>query len=266
LRVTPWLVLASLAGCGTGEGASYIVLDPAARAALIESEADGHHHRGALPLEVEGNEVELIGPSGRLRLPVTARTVYQVDGWGTARQWMLGEEVRLDVVEVGGPEPAVRNLASALGARPPQLCSGRWRLEGPEVLTRLSWMGELPEISEVALVLTEEGRARARSETEGPTAALPTSPRPMRSDEGLEALVGIYTSDATTEAPRTTLFLNAEGGYVLEKMTRCELSRVEGTYRREGGGIRLYGTDLALTIGASGRLEAPGLVFSGGDE
>lgn len=264
MRVTPWLVLASVAGCGTGEGASYIVLDPAARAALIEAEAGGQHHRGALPLEVEGNEVELIGPSGRLRLPVAPSTAYQVDGWGTARQWVLGEEVRTDVVEVGGPEVVVRNLASALGART-QAWNGRWRLEGPDALTRLSWMGDLAEISEVALVLTDQGRARARAEEEGPLAALP-APRPLRSDEGLEALVGVYASDGTAGERGWTLVLNAEGGYVLERLVRCEVSRMEGTYRRDGGGIRLYGTDLALTISASGRLEAPGLVFATGEE
>ena len=265
MRVTPWLMLVSVAGCGTGEGASYIVLDPAARAALIEAEAGGQHHRGALPLEVEGDEVELIGPSGRLRLPVAPSTAYQVDGWGTARQWVLGEEVRTDVVEVSGVEAAVRNLASALGARAPQAWNGRWRLEGPEALTRLSWMGDLAEISEVALVLTDEGRARARAEVEGPLAALPT-PRPLRSDEGLEALVGVYASEDSAGERGWTLVLNAEGGYVLERLVGCAFSRREGTYRRDGGGIRLYGTDLALTMTATGRLEAPGLVFATGEE
>jgi hypothetical protein len=247
-----------------GEGASYILLDPPARAALIEAEADGRHHTGALPLEVEGNEVELIRPAGRLRLPVTANTVYQVDGWGTARQWRLGEEVRTDVVEVAGAEPAVRNLASALGSRAPQPWNGRWRLEGPDALVRLSWMGDLAEITEVALVLTDEARARVRSELDSTAEALPAFARPARADEGLEALVGLYTSDRVLDAPGFTLFLDAEGGFLLEK--ECDPAPIRGTYRRSGGGIRLYGTDLALTILESGRLEAPGVVFSAGEE
>lgn len=262
MRVTPWLGLLAVGGCGVGEGASYILLDAPARQARIEAEAEGRHHRGALPLEIEAHEVELVGPEGRLRLPVTANTAYQVDGWGTARQWRLGEEVRTDAVEVDGDETAVRNLAWALGSRAPRRWNGRWRLEAPDALVRLSWMGDLPEISEVALVPTDE--ADAPSETDGLLAPGASRVRPLRADEGLEALVGLYTSDPTPGRPGLTLFLDAEGGFVLER--ECDPAPVRGTYRRSGGGIRLYGTDLALTINASGGLEGPGVVFSVGEE
>jgi hypothetical protein len=262
MRVTPWLACLAFGACGTGEGASYIVLDPAARAALIEAEAGGRHHSGALPLEVEGDELELVGPRGRLRLPIAANRAYQVDGEGRAREWVLGEEVRTDVVEVGGSATAVRNLAWALGTRVPQPWNGRWRLEGQDALVRLSWMGDLADISEVALVLTDQARARARSDLD-PAGDRPPA-RPLRTDEGLEALVGLYTSDGGPGLPEYTLFLDAEGGFSLQK--GCDPAPVVGTYRRSGGAIRLFGTDLAVTESESGRLEAPGLVFSGGEE
>jgi len=264
--VTPWpaLTFTWIAACGTGEGASYILLDPPAQAALIEVEADGRHHRGSLPFEIEGSEIQLIGPTGRLRLPVTARTVYQVDGWGTAHQWILEEEVRTDLVEVGGPEATVRNLASALGSLPPRPWNGRWLLEGPDALVRLSWMGDVADITEVGLVLTDETRARVRDELSQSGASPGPGATPLRADEGLEVLVGLYTSDAGPGVPGYQLFLDAEGGFLLEK--DCDPAPVRGTYRRSGGGIRLYGTELALTIGEAGRLEAPGLVFTAGDE
>jgi hypothetical protein len=268
LRVTPWLGLGVLAAgaCGTGEGTSYILLDAPARAALIEVEAGGRHHTGALPLEVEGGQVELIGPSGRRRVALAANSLYQVDWSGQERGWALGSEVRTDVVEVAGPETAVRNLASALGAGPPQPWNGRWRLEGQDALVRLAWMGDVPEISEVDVVLTDATRSRLRSEVMDTPAEVKRGggARPGTADQWLAALVGSYTSDAVSPSDRHTLFLDAEGGYVLQP--ECAQSAIRGTYRRTAGGIQLDGTDLALTIQGEGRLVGPGLVFSAGDE
>jgi len=260
LRVTAWLGLLAL-GCGTGEGASYVVLDESARAALVEVDVGGRAHGGALPLEVEaGAPVTLFTVNGRRPLRAAPGMVYEVRGpAGDVRAWRLTGDVRTDLVEVGGPERVVRDLASALGARVPQPWSGRWRLEGPDALLRLSWMGDVAEISQVALVLTEAARAQELAEWAQP-AMVPKVARGVRTaDATLATLVGLYTSDAGH-----ALFLDAEGGFVLQK--GCDPAPVQGTYRRSGARIDLDGTDLALTMDASGRLEAPGLVFFTGEE
>jgi hypothetical protein len=250
-----------LAACGTGEGASYVVLDEPARAALVEVEAGGRAHTGALPLEVEGGmTADLVTPNGRRPLRTAPGMVYEVRGAATeVLAWRLGVDVRSDAVEVGGPEGVVRPLATALGARPPQPWNGRWRLEGADVLLRLSWMGDVAEISPVALVLTEPARERARAEWRmAPGAVRSARLEALVPDAAQAALVGLYTSDVGQ-----SLFLDAEGGFVLQK--DCDPSPVRGSYRSHQGRVELDGTDLALTIDGAGRLEAPGLVFSTGE-
>jgi len=260
--------LAALFGCGTGEGASYIVLDEPARAARVEVEVGGRAHGGALPLEVEsGMPVDLLTPTGRRPLTVATGMVYEVRGsTASVVSWSLTEQVRTDVVEVGGPEPIVRNLASALGARSPEPWNGRWRLEGPDVLLRLAWMGDLADVTQVVVVLTERAREEARAEWTAPAAgarARPDRAAPAFVDPALSVLVGLYTSDAAAGERPATLFLDAEGGFALQK--ECDPSPVHGTYRQHDGRLELDGTNLALTIG-QGRLEAPGLVFSTGED
>jgi len=257
LRVTPWLGLVAL-GCGTGEGASYVVLDEPARAALIEVEAGGRYHSGALPLEVEaGAPVTLLTPSGRRPLRAAPGMVYEVRGPAAdVRAWRLTADVRTELVDVAGPDSVVRNLASALGARAPEPWNGRWRLAGPDALLRLSWMGDVPEVTKVALVLTDEARAGARAEWHEVRRLVPKTTAPGVEDPA--QMVGFYTSDEGR-----TLFLDAEGGFVLQK--DCEPFTV-GRYTRRSGRVELDGMNLALTIDASGHLEAPGLVFFAGDE
>jgi len=257
LRVTPWLGLVAL-GCGTGEGASYVVLDEPARAALVEVEAGGRDHGGALPLEVEaGAPVTLLTPGGRRPLRVVPGMVYEVRGPAAdVRAWRLTADVRTDLVEVAGPESVVRNLASALGARTPEPWNGRWRLAGPDALLRLSWMGDVAEVTKVAVVLTDDAREGALAEWHELSRLVPKTTGPGVEDPA--QMVGFYTSD-----DGRSLFLDAEGGFALQK--DCG-PLIGGSYHRRNGRIELDGTNLALTIDASGRLEAPGLVFFAGDE
>jgi hypothetical protein len=263
LRLTPWLGLMVVAvGCGDrGEGASYVVLDEPARAALVQVDVGGRVHTGALPLEVEaGAPVTLLTLQGRRPLRVDTGMVYEVSGPAAdVRPWTLGGEVRSDVVEVAGPASVVRNLASALGTGAPEAWNGRWRLAGPDALLRLSWMGDVAEISQVSVVLTEPAREQARASWRQPALGVARTQTAPRGDVTLTALVGSYTSDGGH-----SLFLDAEGGFLLE--TGCDPSPVRGTYRKTGSRIDLDGTNLALTLDASGRLEAPGLVFLAGEE
>ena len=60
------------------------------------------------------------------------------------------------------------------------------------------------------------------------------------------------------------LFLDAEGNFWLHQ--GCDLQAVRGRYRKAEGRLELDGTNLALTIGKDGRLEAPGVVFSRGED
>ena len=264
--MTPWLGLMAVAGCGTGEGTSYVLLDESARAARVEVEAGGRFHGGAMPLEVEaGTQVDVVTLFGRHPLRVATGRVYQVQGSaGNVFQSALGLDVRGDLVEVGAPEPVARNLASALGAQA-EPWNGRWRLQGPDVLARLSWMGDVADVSPVVPVLTEAAREQARAQwVERATGTRLPPPAAGPADALRAALVGLYLSDAPAGELPAQLFLDAEGGFSLEK--GCDPAPVHGTYQQRDGRIELLGTNLALTIGSSGRLEGPGLVFSAGDD
>jgi hypothetical protein len=209
--------------------------------------------------------VNIVTFGGRHALRVATGKVYEVSGSaGNIGQSTLGLDVRGDLVEVGAPEPVARNLASALGAQA-ERWNGRWRLQGPDVLARLSWMGDVADVSPVVLVLTDAAREEARAQwVERATGARLPAPAPGPADALRAGLVGLYLSDAPAGELRTQLFLDAEGGFSLEK--ECDPAPVHGTYQQRDGRIELLGTNLALTIGSSGRLEAPGLVFSAGDD
>jgi hypothetical protein len=74
VRLIPWLGWLLVGACGTGQGASYILLDDQSRAARVEVDVDGIAHGGALPLEVEaGGRVEVRGSTARASVAVEAR-------------------------------------------------------------------------------------------------------------------------------------------------------------------------------------------------
>lgn len=279
MRQTTWLgILLVGAGCGTGEGTAYILLDETARAARIEVEVDGRVHAGALPLEVEpASRVELLAPAGRRRLDVVSGHLYEArGGGGEVRDNLLGTEVRADLVGLAGPEGVVRDLASALGARAPERWNGRWRVEGPDALVRLAWMGDQAGVTAVIPVVTEAGQARAATELAQLMEGLPVpAPAVRRRDPApIAALVGFYTGDPGPHVEPHSLHLDAEGNFTWERCGRgrCgdrRCSRVTGQYHVRHGQLELDGTDLAfkLRIGGDGRLEGPGVGFSiGGQE
>jgi hypothetical protein len=272
MRVTAWIALViGVGGCGTGEGAAYILLDEPARAGRVEVAVDGRPHGGALPIEVDPvATVELLTPSGRRGLLVRSGRLFEVRGPGAALQeWVLGTELHTDRVGVEGPEEMVRTLASGLGAGAPQPWNGRWRLEGPDALVRLAWMGDVAAITEVSLVPSEEGRVRARQNTASLLAAVPIGApvpdRHPRAPDGLLApMVGYYTSEPDRGGEAESLLLDAEGDFTWTRA--CDRPPIVGQYRVRHGQLELDGTNLAFRIGDAGRLEAPGLSFStGGD-
>jgi hypothetical protein len=249
--VTKTVLLCALVvgGCGTGEGASYILLDQEARAARVEVEVDGRPFGGALPIEVQaGGEVLLVTPVERRRLAIAPATLYEARGWPVAVvPSRLGEDVRTDLVDVDGPAARVRDLGSALGAGTPEPWVGHWRLQGADVLVRLAWMGDLPDISAVAAIPTETPRAAGV-----PAPAVSSDP-----DPALAPLVGLYVSRAGRTP--STLFLDAGGGF--ELLGDCASGPRTGRYHVADGRLSLAGAGLTFTI-AAGRLEAPGLDLS----
>jgi hypothetical protein len=263
--VTSLFAVLGLGACGAGEGDSYILLDEPARAALVEVEAGGRHHTGALPLEVQaGDRVELITPAGRRRITIDTGRLYEVSVT-VVQVSRLGQDRRTDLVDVIGPDPTVHNLASALGAQA-QPWNGRWRLAGPDAFVRLAWMGDIADVGEVLAVPTEAARAAelASLASEAPRLArLTTTADPLLPD-----VVGAYALRSEGDDAGQSLFLDAEGGFSIQR--GCGHSPLVGAYHLDRDRVvlagALDGADLTLRRTPAGGLAGATLEFSpGGD-
>ena len=178
-------------------------------------------------------------------------------GTGASRAGRLGTDVSRDALRVTATPEAAARLASALGASSPRglgtdaTGAQVWRLEGPDVFQRAAWMGEVPDVREVApewlagappegtaAAGADPGRAREASDL----LALP-------GDSELAGFVGLHTVNGQR------VLLDADGGWTVFEQAPClradGIPGRRGHSRRVGQHLMLEGLGLVLSPGGA---------------